>query len=72
MQVLHGTGAVAVRFGIYGEDQNWIGNFVVMVDNPNNSGVPAMIAQAHRQMSDVLRQWLFRTDMMRQAYEPHR
>jgi hypothetical protein len=69
MKVLHGTGTAAFKFAIYDEDQNWIGNFEIVVANPPRGGVSAMIAEAHRGMTEVLRTWLYWTDEMRQIYE---
>lgn len=69
MEVAHNRRGAVFKFGIYGEDKNWIANFDVFVETPPNGGVQQMIAGAHRQMSDVLRQWLYMTDVLRQSYE---
>jgi hypothetical protein len=63
-------GGADVRFGIYNEDGQFLANFVIPVLPTERDGsVDALIAGAHRQMCDVLRQWLYMTDRIRQAYE---
>jgi hypothetical protein len=68
LHILHGQQAVEVTFGIYDEDQHLLGNFEIVVAN-EGGGTNALIAAAHRQMTDVLRQWLYTTDTMRKTYE---
>jgi hypothetical protein len=69
-EVVHGAGGANVKFGIYDEDAHWLADFVIFVSTDEGSGsVAGVIARAHRQMTDVLRQWLYMTDMLRQSYE---
>lgn len=70
--VLEG-GAVLVRFAMCDEDRNYLATFNVPVSPLAEGGtIDALVAEAHRRMCDVLRQWLYMTDVMRQAYEKRR
>ena len=65
-----GTGGSAhVRFGLYDENELLIGVISIEVEATVHGTLDALVAEAHRHMCDVLRQWLYRTDVMRQAYE---
>ena len=67
---LIGRGGIQARFNISDEDQNYIGTFAIDVLPRGSEGTSdAMIADAYRKMSDVLRQWLYSADKMRQVYE---
>jgi hypothetical protein len=67
--VLHDQGAGArLFFGIYDESHNKLADFPIEVRNAGK-GVQDVIAEGHRQMTDILRQWLHTTDVMRDAYE---
>lgn len=70
-EILHGLGTVRITFGIYEDNDRRISHYVFDLPLGGHSGgANGLIAEAHRQMSDVLRQWLYRTDKVRQAYEP--
>lgn len=57
------------RFEMTDEDGSPIGEIVVTVDGASAGSVDAMIVEAHRKVSDILRQWLYVTDKRRAAYE---
>lgn len=64
-------GGATIVFTLYDEDQIEIGEFDIAVA-PRRGGkgtVDEMIARAHRKMTDVLRQWIYMTDKVRQIYE---
>jgi hypothetical protein len=70
MKVLHdGERGSLFRFGICTEKGVGLADFEVFVEIPPNGGVSQMIADAHRHMGDVLRQWLYVIDKRRQSYE---
>ena len=68
LDILHGEHKTRFSFGIYDEHQVRIADFPIEV-SAGTDGVAAMIAEAHRRMTDVLRHWLYWMDEMREAYE---
>jgi hypothetical protein len=69
LEILHGEHKTRFSFGIYDEQQVWVADFKIDIPTGAADGVAAMIAEAHRRMTDVLRQWLYMTDVMRGSYE---
>ncbi|PDT74109.1 hypothetical protein CO675_26935 [Bradyrhizobium sp. C9] len=69
MEIMHGTGVVRFFFAINNEEKEKIADFHIDIPN-GGAGVHAMIEEAHRRMNDVLRQWLYMNEVMRQSYEP--
>jgi hypothetical protein len=63
-----GSGA-SVCFEMIDKDGEPTGDLVVEVGPQPVATIDAMIAEAHRRLCDVLRQWLYETDQLRQAYE---
>jgi len=63
------AGAAVVRFDMHNENGTHIGTFRVVAGPTKNGSIDQMVSRAHRQMCDVLRQWLYMTDKMAQAYE---
>jgi hypothetical protein len=69
MEIMHGQGTVRFFFGIYDDNQQKIADFPI--DLPvtgDRPGVTPLIAEAHRRMNDILRQWLYMNDAMFQSY----
>lgn len=62
-------GGATHRFDIYDEKKEFVGTFSIDVGPEDRGSVDEQIAEAHRRMVDALRQWLYITDKMRQAYE---
>jgi len=63
------SGSATHRFDIYDEDSEYLSTFRILVHPTDASTVDGMIAAAHRQFSDILRQWLYEADTGRQAFE---
>ncbi|RWK66854.1 hypothetical protein [Mesorhizobium sp.] len=67
-----GSGAT-IFFTMYDEEHIEIGEMSFFVPAKAKKGekgtVDDLIARAHQEMADVLRQWLHTIDVMRQAYE---
>lgn len=63
----HSNGVV-VRFDIRDEDDGYIGTLRIPVDPTSKTTVDALIVDAHKILTNMLRQWLFETDKMRQHY----
>jgi hypothetical protein len=66
---VHQEGGADVHFGLYDEDENHLADFVIYVEPTDDGSIDRLVAEAHRRMCDVLRQWLYMTDKMRQAHE---
>ncbi|MDH2382948.1 hypothetical protein [Bradyrhizobium sp. CER78] len=69
MEILHGHQAARFMFGIYSESGQWLANFPIDIAIPGQGGLQEMFAEAHRAMTNILRQWLYMNDVMRQSYE---
>ncbi len=69
---VEGTGAI-INFEMTDDEGNSVGEFPVEVHPSRISGAPqtvdALIASAHREMIDVLRQWIHELDVSAKAYE---
>ena len=62
-------GDVIHRFDMFDEDRHRIGTFEIETPPADGGSVDRMIGDAHRRMTDILRQWLYTTDKLRQHYE---
>ncbi len=62
------TGAALVRFEMLDEDGDRFATFSIEVDARAEGTTDALIAEGHRQMRDVLRQWLYRVDRAYRRY----
>jgi hypothetical protein len=60
-------GAASMRFDLFQHDI-CVGTFRFMV-GPTGKGIERMIAEAHTQMTNALRQMLHRNDVLRAVYE---
>lgn len=70
LEINHGDKSVRVTFGVYDDQQARLTELFVDVpiaDYPG--GANGLIAHAHARMTDILRQWLYMTDKIRQGYE---
>jgi len=65
----YNVGMTDVRFGIYNEGGHRIADFVIPVPDGESASASGVIAAAHRDMTDVLRQWLYMIDTNRRVYE---
>lgn len=63
-----GSGAT-VRFEMVDIDGEPSGDLAIDVEPQPDGTIDAMIAEAHRKLCDVLRQWLYVIDKERQAYD---
>lgn len=67
-----GSGAT-IFFTMYDEDHIEVGEMSFFVPAKPKKGqkgtIDDLIARGHREMADVLRQWLYMIDVMRTAYE---
>jgi len=66
---VHDEGGADVLFSLYDDDENHLADYVIYVEPAEYDSIDGLIAEAHKRMCDVLRQWLFVTDKMRQRYE---
>jgi hypothetical protein len=66
---IHEEGGADVHFSLYDDDENHLTDFVIYVEPAEYASMDRLVAEAHRRMCDVLRQWLYVTDKMRQHYE---
>ena len=64
-----GGGAADVVFQMFDENKNNMGQIVVHVKPTRKGTADAQIAEGHRVLCDMLRQWLYVTDKLRQEYE---
>jgi len=64
-----GESDVRLKFGFFDEDHDHVGSFWVDVAPQPEGTLDAMVAEGHRRMVDVLRQWLYEMDNMRKAYD---
>lgn len=63
-----GSGAL-IYFAITDEDGKYVGEFPIEV-HPSGAGtIDELVATAHRNMVDVLRQWIYVADLTAQEYE---
>lgn len=62
-------GAAILRFDIHDEDKRLVGTFSFPVSAQPDGTVDSMMAEGHRQMRNVLRQWLYGMDLSYRAYE---
>lgn len=69
LDTLPSGGGAIHRFDIYNEERKFVASFEIETGPTGRGSVDGMIAEAHRRMVDVLRQWLHLTEEMRQAYE---
>ena len=63
------TGGASHRFNMRDEEGDRVGTFTVYTRPTAEGSVDQMVAEAHRKMVNVLRQWLHVTDDLRKLYE---
>ena len=63
------SGSAIHRFDIHDEGGKYLSTLRITTHPTDASTVNTMIVSAHRQFSDILRQWLYEADAGRQAYE---
>lgn len=63
------TLAPTVRFEIVYGDGMRAGTFNIQPDSKRGDSMEAMVAEAHRDLRNILRQWLYETDVYTRAYE---
>jgi len=63
------TGSASLRFEMTDDEGDQIGTLTVIAEPTPAGTVGSLIAAGHRQACDVLRQWLYRLDVLRKAYE---
>ncbi|AKM09310.1 hypothetical protein [Croceicoccus naphthovorans] len=64
-----GESGASHRFEFVDGDGRVIGTYRIETKPTSDGTIDAMVAGAHRQMTNVLRQWLFVTDKVRAHYE---
>ena len=69
LDTFEGGGGAIHRFNIYDENREYVSTFEIETQPTGKGSADAMIERAHKQMVDVLRQWLHTTEKMRQEYE---
>jgi D-aminopeptidase len=57
------------RFTIYDEKQQYLTTFTVVTWPTAEGTIDSMVVEAHKQMTNIARQWLFLLDEARKAYE---
>lgn len=57
------------RFDMRDESGSFVGTLYVPVGPQSEPGINPMVAAAHVKVTNILRQWLYVNDKMRQAYE---
>lgn len=68
MKVAASGGSATFKFDIYDEEDGYVGTFSVPVDPLPQGTVDAMIAEAHRRIRNVFRQFVYLTH---KSYEAH-
>ena len=68
LDTVKGSGAATLRFDIHDEDGDYLGTFPITVCVQTEGSIDSMVAEGHRQMKNVLRQWLHGMDVLHQAY----
>ncbi|MEG3145875.1 hypothetical protein U1839_14535 [Sphingomonas sp. RT2P30] len=63
------SGFANMRFDIYDEQGGYLATFNIPIAPNERGSVDMMIADAHREMTNVLRQWIYEVDTLRMAYE---
>lgn len=66
---VHDEGGADVYFSLYDDDENHLADYVIYLEPAEYGSIDSLVAEAHKRMCDVLRQWLYVTDKMRQHYE---
>ena len=68
LDALPGRNGARIRFDIFDEGQSYVATFSFDIGPRPEGTIDALVAEGHRKMRDVLRQWLHGVDMMHQAY----
>jgi hypothetical protein len=53
---------------MHDDDGDEIGEYSIPMRLADYGGIDQLVAEAHQKMIDVLRQWIYVTEMMRKAY----
>jgi len=69
MDTHHNDSGATMRFDIFDDRGDFVGTFNIDVYATEKGTVDAMIANAYRKLTDMLRQWLYCADQTRQAYD---
>ena len=72
LDAIRGMNGARIRFDIFDEDQAYVATFAFDVGPQSEGAIDALVAEGHRKMRDILRQWLHGVDMMHQAYSKHK
>jgi hypothetical protein len=58
-----------LMFAFYNENRDHVADFSVHVDPEKGQKVDELVAEGHRRMTNILRQWLQQVDQARQSFE---
>lgn len=69
LDTIKDQGGATHHFDIHDEDDDYVGTFKIETPANSSGSIDAMVLDAHRQMVNVLRQWLHAADALCQNRE---
>jgi len=68
LDTISGKNGARVKFDIFDEDEEYVATFAFDVGPQPEETIDSIVAEAHRRMRDMIRQWLHDVDVMHRHY----